>query len=92
MRRFPSTLYIGIGRRRRVKYYRASTIELIKENLTMSQFRVTITNPTQDKPDQFYGPTEERVKSELKKWAEAGHHGKYKIVEVVERVVDEGEC
>lgn len=58
----------------------------------MPPYRVTITDPSQERPDQFFSPTLENAKVELKKWAEKGHHGKYKITETVEKVVEEGEC
>lgn len=64
----------------------------------MSNFRVLITPKqptTQDyilAPDQFFSPTLEGAQAELKKWMEKGHHGRYKITEQVEKVVEEGEC
>ena len=60
----------------------------------MSNFRILITpiNQPDKVPDQFFSPTVEGAKAELKKWADKGHHGRYKITETVERVVEEGEC
>lgn len=63
----------------------------------MSTFRVTITRPSPSidsplPPDQFFSPTVESARAELKKWATNGHHGKYKVVEVVEVEREEGEC
>ncbi len=63
----------------------------------MPQFRITITRPNVSvespmPPSQFFSPTIDGAKAELKKWADKGHHGRYKITETVERVVEEGEC
>ena len=58
----------------------------------MPHFRVTITNPTQDKPVQLFSPTLAQAKEDLKKWVEKGHTGRYRIVESQEVVVEEGEC
>jgi len=61
----------------------------------MFTFRTLITpTPIQpDKPpDQFFSLTVEGARAELKKWVAKGHHGRYRIMETVEVVVEEGEC
>jgi hypothetical protein len=60
----------------------------------MPHFRVTFvpTTATEDRPIQFFSPTLAQAKSELKRWIDKLGPGKYKIVEVVDTVVEEGEC
>lgn len=56
-------------------------------------FRIIITTPTDpNKPIQLFSPNLDSAKKELKKWADKGNHGRYRILEKVEKVVEEGEC
>ena len=60
----------------------------------MPKFRVTIipTTNTEDRPIQFFSPTLDRAKAELKRWVEKLGPGRYRIEERVDTVVEEGEC
>lgn len=60
----------------------------------MPHFRVTIVPATaiDDRPVQFFSPTLAQAQKELKAWVDKLGPGKYKIVEVVDTVVEEGGC
>lgn len=62
----------------------------------MPNFRTTITPTTPTDPNkptvQLFSPTLERAKVELEEWKKKLGPGKYRIVEVMEVVREEGEC